>query len=406
MIVPTVTDEMEFKVPVRASRATTLLSCASFASAASIRVCDPLLPQLAQTFGTSIGEAATVITAFAVAYGLSQLLYGPLGDRYNKYRLITLATLACTLSSASAAISPFLDWLIYSRAIAGITAAAIIPLSIAWIGDTVPYEQRQATLARFISGPLMGMVSGQFLGGFVADTLGWRWCFVVLAGVYVVVGILLCAQLRRENVLVTGAPSGSLPTNRLPFWAQVLNVMRIPWARIVLLTVFLESMAAFGTLAFVPSYLHTHFGVSLTVAGAVIATFGLGGLFYTSVAGRLVARFGERGLALGGGPLLGAAFLTFLLGSRWPWAVPASFAAGFGFYMLHNTLQTNATQMAPDSRGTAVSLFASVFFLGQSVGISLGAGVVDVAGSSLLFGLAAVVLPLVCVAFALVLRFR
>jgi predicted MFS family arabinose efflux permease len=50
--------------------------------------------------------------------------------------------------------------------------------------------------------------------------------------------------------------------------------------------------------------------------------------------------------------------------------VLACFAMGLGFYMLHNTLQTNATQMAPERRGAAVSAFAFSYFLGQSVGVS------------------------------------
>ena len=55
----------------------------------------------------------------------------------------------------------------------------------------------------------------------------------------------------------------------------------------------------------------------------------------------------------------------------WPWlAVPAIALIGLGFYMLHNTLQTNATQMAPERRGTAVSQFAASLFVGQSAGVA------------------------------------
>lgn len=51
------------------------------------------------------------------------------------------------------------------------------------------------------------------------------------------------------------------------------------------------------------------------------------------------------------------------------WAVLGCFLAGLGFYMRHNTLQTQATQMAPQARGTAVTLFACLLFLGQSMGV-------------------------------------
>ena len=59
------------------------------------------------------------------------------------------------------------------------------------------------------------------------------------------------------------------------------------------------------------------------------------------------------------------------------WAVLGCFTAGLGFYMLHNTLQVQATQMAPQARGTAVTLFACLLFLGQSTGVLLVAVSVD-----------------------------
>ena len=386
-------------------RAITLLACAAFASMASQRVCDPLLPQFAETFGTSNGQAAQTITAFAVAYGVLQLVYGPLGDRYGKYRVVAGATLACTLGSVGAAVAGSLGWLVFCRVLGGATAAAIIPLSMAWIGDTVPYERRQATLARFLTGTTLGLVSGQLIGGIFADTLGWRWAFGLLAGIYAVVGVLLNLELRRLRALrsQSNPAAAQIKTSSL---AQLVTVMRVPWAKVIIVTVFLENMMMLGPLAFVPSYLHTRFELPLTVAGAILAMYGLGGLVYTFIAKRLLAALGERGLARGGGLIVGVAFAALSLGPSWFWAPPASFLAGLGFYMLHNTLQTNATQMAPKSRGTAVSLFAIANFLGQSAGVAAAAVVVDMGSASLLFVLAAIALPLIGFGFARALRSR
>mgnify|MGYP003733900411 CR=1 FL=1 len=72
-----------------------------------------------------------------------------------------------------------------------------------------------------------------------------------------------------------------------------------------------------------------------------------------------------------GGALLALSLLTVGLAPGWGWAPPACFVAGLGFYMLHNTLQINATQMAPERRGAAVASFASCFFLGQATGVAL-----------------------------------
>ncbi|MEX0637601.1 MAG: MFS transporter, partial [Burkholderiales bacterium] len=73
-------------------RAVLLLSLAAFASAAALRAADPLLPLIAGEFGTTPGGAAAVITGFAVAYGLLQLVNGPLADRIGKYRMVFLIT--------------------------------------------------------------------------------------------------------------------------------------------------------------------------------------------------------------------------------------------------------------------------------------------------------------------------
>ncbi len=387
------------------TRAIVLLSCAAFASAASLRVCDSLLPQLARDFGTSTGRAAIVVSGFSVAYGLLQAFFGPLGDRFGKYRMVAIATLGCVPGCVGSALAPGLDWLLGFRVLSGATAAGVIPLAMAWIGDTIPYERRQQTLARFLSGQILGLVTGQFMGGLLADTLGWRYSFALLALLYLVAGLALFREMASNQVTrhVQAVQTHSLLRG---FQAQAATVLRVPWSRVVLATVFLEGMAVFGALAFIPTYLHLRFGLSLTAAGAVLAAYGAGGLSYTFVARTLVARLGESGLALAGGLVLGAAYVSLAFASQWSLGLPACFFAGLGFYMLHNTLQTNATQMAPAARGTSVSLFASSFFLGQSCGVSLAAAAVDRAGAQVLFGAAAVALPCIGAAFALALRLR
>jgi len=103
---------------------------------------------------------------------------------------------------------------------------------------------------------------------------------------------------------------------------------------------------------------------------------------------------------IGTGVFLGLAFLLLIAANHWLWVLPAGWCAGFGYYMLHNTLQINATQMAPQARGTAVSLFASFFFLGQSLGVWFAAIVIDRLGVFAVFGASALLLPLMGVFFS------
>lgn len=377
-----------------------LLALGAFGSAASMRGCDAMLPALAREFGATPGQAARTISLFALSYGLIQMFYGPLGDRYGKLRVIALAASASVAASLGAMLSAGIGGLLAFRALGGALAAAIIPLSMAWIGDQIAYEHRQPTLARFMMGQMLGLVGGQFVGGVFADTLGWRWTFGFLAATFALAAFALW-----RPALEGGAhPEAERPA--AGYAGQIVAIAAARWPRVIFLTVGLEGFAVFGALAFVPLHLHHRFGVSLTLAGIAPGAFGLGGLAYAWYSRRLVARFGEAGLARLGGALLLLGLGGLALDGSWLLAIPESLLMGVGFYGLHNTLQTNATQMAPASRGTAVSLFASCFFLGQSIGVAIGSALADSIGTEPLFAAAGLVSVALALAFARALRNR
>ena len=355
-----------------------LISLAAFSSMASMRVCDPMLVTLSQDFSITTGDASAVIAAFAVAYGVLQLVYGPLGDRVGKVRVIIAATAACALFSAMTALAPSFIWLVASRAAMGAAAAGIIPLSMAWIGDQVPYEQRQETLARLMVATVTGMMAGQWFGGFATETLGWRTALGVLALLFSVAAVLLFRHARVSGALRPGAAGDAGASFSLPVYlANTMALVRIPRVRWVLTVVAIEGALAFGTLAFVPARMVGAFGLSASAAGGVMVLYGLGGLIYSLFARRWLAMMGERGLALVGGVLIGTGLLALAWAPVVAWAIGGCFLAGIGFYMLHNTLQVQATQMAPHARGTAVTLFACLLFLGQSTGVLVVAFSVD-----------------------------
>ena len=367
-------------------RSILLLSFATFSSMVVQRICDAMLPELAREFSVSLAQAAQVISVFAVVYGLSQLFYGPLGDRLGKFRVVSFATLACSVGSLLAVFSGSLNVLVLARVLVALGAAAIIPLSLAWIGDTVPYEQRQETLARVGLGTTLGITGGQLMGGLFTDTLGWRWAFVFMTLLFGVVGTLMWADWRRQ-LAAPVVVHDTQPVVRPGFVAQALIIVTGKWSRIVLLVGFLEGAAGFGVMAIWASHLHRQLGLSLSAAGAIVALFGLGGMLYMAVARYLIRRFGERGLTLLGVVVMAISTAVLGFAPHWWPTLPASLLAGFGFFMFHNTMQANATQMSPTARGTAVSLFASALFMGQSVGVLLAAALVDRIGSGAVIAL-------------------
>lgn len=346
------------------------LSLAGFGSAISLRVNDAMLPRLAADFSLSLAQAAQVVSVFSIAYGIAQLLFGPLGDRFGKYRVVAFAAAACAATALVCSLAGSFALLLAARVLAGITAAALIPLSMAWIGDVVPYEQRQPVLARFLLGQIIGLAFGVWAGGVAADHFSWRTPYLGLAALFSAVAFALFLLDRRlpPQARRTQASSGSALRRMMSEFGQVLGR---PWARVILVTVFLEGLCLYGPFAFIASHLHARFGLSLAGAGSLVLLYGVGGVSFALCSARLLAWLGEAGLARWGGLLLALALLTIGFAPSWTWSMVACPLAGLGFYMIHNTLQVNATQMAPERRGAAVSAFAASFFLGQSAGVAL-----------------------------------
>ncbi|RYY69693.1 MAG: MFS transporter [Comamonadaceae bacterium] len=371
-----------------------LLSLAAFFSGAALRICDGLIPRLALDFAITPGQAGQVVITFSIAYGLAQLGFGPLGDRYGKARLVCVALFGCAIGALACAFAPGFTALTGLRVIWGVAAAGVIPLSMAWVGDNVPYAQRQEVLARLLMGTLSGMMVGQLAGGLFADSAaGWRGAFLSLFAGYVGIAVLL---LRLRHIAV--APPAA--AGRAGLAAQLGVVLRERWARLVLASALAEGIFLLGPLAYLPAFLHQRFGLALSAATALIALYAVGGLAYSATARHIVRRWGERRMVLAGGFLMGGGFLAWVLAPVAWLAAPIALLVGFGTYLYHNTLQTNATQMAPSVRGTSVALFAFCLFFGQAIGVTLTGWAFDRFGGAPVLLASAAALPVAGWAFA------
>jgi YNFM family putative membrane transporter len=376
--------------PDALGRTVWLLSLACFTSMASQRICDAMLPELSRQFDSPLAATAQVVSAFALTYGLTQLFFGSLGDRYGKLRVIAYTLLGSAMGNVLATLAPTLDLLVAARILAAACAAAIIPLALAWTGDTVPYAKRQETLARVGLGTTMGIFSGQFVGGLITDTLGWRWAFALLTALFLLMGVLLQLHRRQHEAALHANTDGA---TKQPLMAQTRELLRDAWVRKMMGFSVFQGAAGFGMMALVASHLHERHGLSLSGAGAIVALMGLGGMSYMASARHVIARLGETGMALAGGLGMALALTVLALSPWWPITPVAMLVGGFCFFMLHNTLQTLATQMAPQARGVGVSMFATALFLGQALGVALAAALMDRIGSApVLCGAAAVMM--------------
>lgn len=373
-------------------RTIALLAMAAFASSLNIRVMDPLLPQIAESFSATIGSAAIIITSFTVGYGLTQLVFGPVGDRFGKYLVVALTALAAGVTTALCALAPSLEMLTAARVLAGAFAGSAIPLAFAWIGDAVPYERRQPVLARFMSAQMMGIVLGQSFGGIVGDNLGWPAVFLIVGAMHALAGVAMLFELRTNP---GDQPPGAITKHGFgSLIGGFAGILAQPWSRVLLLAVYIEAIALYGALAYVGAYLHHRFGLSFTEVGVMMSAYGVGAVLYAVSAKQLIAWLGPNRLVICGGLLMASAYVALALTTTVYAAPLIMIGLGLGFYLMHNVLQTNATQMAPQSRGLGVSLFALALFLGQSTGVALAAPIMDRFGAPVIFFAAAALLPL------------
>src|SRR6185436_818933 len=181
--------------PQSATRSIVLLALAGFASQAQVRVTDSLLPQIAADLHTSVGAAATVVTAYAFAHGSVQLVIGPVGDRVGKYRAVALMSLASSILVVLCGFAGTLWSLALARLLAGACAGWVIPLSMAYVGDVTPYERRQTVLGRYLTGQITGQLFGQAAGGVLGDLFGWRNVFFILGAMFALATLGLIYEL-------------------------------------------------------------------------------------------------------------------------------------------------------------------------------------------------------------------
>ncbi len=341
-----------------------LLSVSAAMVGLSIRAIEPMLPVLAADFSVPVPVAAQVITFFALLYAAGQFLHGPLGDRYGKLWVIAFMLLAASGTFLGCALAPNLTSLTAWRAAAGIFTAAPFILGMAYIGDTVPLEHRQTTIAQFVTGNVIGHATGPLLSGVITDALGWRVMFFLLTGLFALIGAMMCLLARGQRSGARRAPAG----NPLALYLQVLKapkVQALAWVS------FFEAFFFFGAYAYVGAMLKQAFDLSYTLIGLALAGLGLGGLIFNTSIRWMLRRFNPRRMVLSGGVGCGLCYIGIALIPAWQPVYALMIALGFTFYMLHNTLQMRSTEAAPQARGIGMSVFGVSWTIGQSVGVAL-----------------------------------
>lgn len=339
-----------------------ILAASCFVSSMSMRLIDPVVPDVARDLAVSAATAALLASAFTLPYALGQPILGALGDAVGKARIIkiTLAILAASL--ALAAVAPTIETLYAARIIGGAAGGGVIPLAFALVGDRFAFADRQLALSRVLSAIIAGQLTGSVGAGLIASVAGWRVAMAAGAALAVAALLVTLMQLRASQTAI-----------RKPFTVATVRggygqVFANPRARICFTAVFVEGIVVFGLFPYLALLLEERGAGGLKEAGFVLAGFGAGGIIYTLLVRAMLPKLGSMNLIRGGGTVAGGALAILPFAGTWPAEAATFVAVGIGFYMIHNSLQTEATELAPDARGSAVAAHAFFFFLGQAAG--------------------------------------
>ena len=371
------------------------LSLCCFAAALIIRMVDPLIPDIAREFAARPENMALLASAFAFPYALGQPILGPLGDAIGKARIIQGCLIVLTLALALSAIATSPETLFAARIMAGFAAGGTVPVSLAMVGDRVGVAERQVALSRLLVAMLTGQLTGALGAGVAGSYLGWR------AVMWIGCGVILGAALLASRYLTPRQAIVRKPFNLTSVIDGYKLVFKNPSAKICYGAVFIGGMCLFGLLPHVATLLEARGAGSVKEAGFVIAGAAIGGVIYALFVRKILSLLGgQMNMIRAGGIVAAVGLALCALNLTWPQEMTAFVIIGVGFYMVHNSLQTQATELAPTARGAAVSLHAFSFFMGQAAGAPVfGLGFSNF-GPSITLGIAAATMALLGLALA------
>ena len=368
------------------TRTLNLIALVVFACSLFMRSTDPVVPQIALGLNVEPATAALLTSAFSLPYALVQPFLGALGDMMSKARLMLICVFVVAVSTVVCGAAQHFGVLIGARMVAGMAAGGVVPIAFALVGDMVPIAERQVAMGRLLFAIMTGNLLGATYAGFVSDLVGWRGVFFSL-GVF---GVLVLAAA------VPGFRGIKEIPGRFDLRVTIANyrtIFRNPLAKICFGAVFLEALFMYGVFPHIATMMHNAGETRASIAGIVLAGFGIGGALYGVLVSRLLPLLGERWMMRLGGAAMGLCLIVIAALLPWPAEFANFMVLGFGFYMLHAVIQIYASELAPAARGSAMALHTFFFFLGQAVGPAVyGAGLASSVGIRPLLLVGAVVL--------------
>jgi predicted MFS family arabinose efflux permease len=322
-----------------------------------------LLPELSREFGATAAEISAIMTASTLAVALTAPVTGAIADTFGRKRVIAFALFALSVPTVLLTLAHDVQTIAIWRFVQGLFLPAIFAVTVAYIGDEWPPNEVAGVTGIYVTGSSIGGFAGRIVPGALADLVGWRYAFYVLAAMTLVAAVAILFMLPRERRFVR---SDGLAASAKQMLHHLRNPQLIATFAIGFGTLF-NFIAAFTYVSFhlaAPPY-----NFSSTWLGALFFTY-LGGTAMTPWTGRLIARYGRRNFVLRviavwipGALLLLAPGIPLII---------AGLVVCATCGMLCQSVSTGYIAVsAKQGRSSAVGLYVTCFYIGGSVGAFL-----------------------------------
>lgn len=336
----------------------------------------PALPALTTGFGAPMAQAQLTLTALLLSFGLSQLVWGPLSDRFGRRPILLVGMAAFVAASVGSSFSPSMEHLIAWRAVQGAAMGAGVMCARAIVRDLYAPTEGARIMSKGLTGLGVIACASAPLGGLLSDLFGWRVALLALA----VFGAVTLAVLawRFEETLPRKNPQALQPLTLLRTWVQIARHPTFIAFALLAITSYggLFTFLAASSFVFIQVL-----GLSKTSYGLVMMSMSLSYILGTFACRRLLLRFGVRrtvaiagAFTLTGGTAMG---VMALMGVQNLWAIMVPF---YLFMMAHGVHQpcgqSGAVSPFPQAAGAASALsgflmMVAAFFMGGWLGKSL-----------------------------------
>ncbi len=360
-----------------------LLATSCFVGSLSLRLLDPVVPQVARDLSTSPEAVALLSTAFLLTYAMTQPFVGAIADAYGKVRILKICSSALAAMLVAMALAPTIEVMYAARILGGIFGGGVFTVALAIVGDRVAAAERQVALSKLIMASQSAQLFGVIAAGIIASFVGWRIAVGSAAFVAIAASIML------ERNLKPRPDAKRYPINMARIKGTLSSLFRNPRMQTCYSGVFFDGMAVMGIVPFVAVLLEASGEGGLRESGFVISGLAMGGLMYTFTVGRVLHLVGGmHNMLRFGGAICAIGMAVIAYGGHWPLQMGMFAIIGFGFFMLHGSLQAQATDVANDLRSTSVSMHSCAFTLGNALGPAFYAIGINTIGSkpSILIG--------------------